>query len=38
MYVINIYVCVTESLCCTPEINITLYINQMSIKKKVSPL
>ena len=29
----NVYVCITESLCCTAEINTTLYINYTSIKK-----
>ena len=29
----NTYICVTESLCCTPETNTTLYINYTSIKK-----
>ena len=29
----DIYVCITESLCCTPETN-TSYINYTSIKKK----
>ena len=24
-----IYVCVTESCCCTPETNTTLYVNQL---------
>ena len=27
-----IYACVTESLCCTPETNMTLEINYTSIK------
>ena len=27
------YIYVTESLCCTPETNTTLYINYTSIKK-----
>ena len=26
--------CITELFCCTPEINITLYINYTSIKKQ----
>jgi len=26
------YACITESLCYTPETNITLYINYISIK------
>ena len=30
------YVCITESLCCTPETNTTLLINYISIKKKLS--
>ena len=30
---INTYLCITESLCCAAEINTTLYINYMSIKK-----
>ena len=30
----NIYICITESLCCTPETNTTLQINYTSIKKK----
>jgi len=25
------YICIPESLCCTSEINVTLYINYMSI-------
>ena len=25
---------VVQSLCCTPETNVTLYVNDMSIKKK----
>ena len=29
-----IYMYITESLCCTPETNRTLYINYTSIKKK----
>ena len=28
------YICITESLCCTAEIRTTLYINYTSIKKK----
>ena len=28
------YVCITESLCCTPETNTTLYFNYTSIKKR----
>ena len=32
----NIYICITESLCCIPETNPILYINYTSIKKKVS--
>ena len=28
----NVYMCMTESLCCTAEINTTLYINYTSIK------
>ena len=28
----QIYVCITESLCCTPETNTTLLINYTSIK------
>ena len=28
------YIHITESLCCTPETNTTLYINYTSIKKK----
>ena len=30
---IYIYIYVSESLCCTPETNTTLYINYTSIKK-----
>ena len=29
-----IYICITESLCCTAEINTTLWINYTSITKK----
>ena len=29
------YVCITESLCCTPETNLTMYINCTPIKLKV---
>ena len=28
----DIFICMTDSLCCTPETNITLYINYTSIK------
>ena len=28
------YICITESICCTAEISTTLYINYTSIKKK----
>ena len=31
----NVYTCITESLCCTAEINTTLYINYASIKNKL---
>ena len=31
---IYIYICITESLCCTPETNTTLLINYTPIKKK----
>ena len=34
----NVYVCITESLCCTAEINTTLQINYISIKKKSSTI
>ena len=30
----NAYICITESLCCTEEINTTLSINYTSIKLK----
>ena len=30
----KIYICITESLCCTPEINTTLEINYTSINNK----
>ena len=30
----NIYVCITESLCCTAETSTTLLINYISVKKK----
>ena len=30
----NAYICITESLCCTEEINTTLSINYISIRKK----
>ena len=29
----NVYLCITESLCCTAEMNTTLEINYTSIKK-----
>ena len=29
----NVYVCITESLCCTAEINTILQMNYTSIKK-----
>ena len=29
----NVYICITESLCCIAEMNTTLYINYTSIKK-----
>ena len=29
----NVYICRTETLCCTAEINTTLYINYILIKK-----
>ena len=31
---ICVYICITESLCCTPETNTTLQINYTSIKEK----
>ena len=31
---INIYICITESFCCTPETNTTLQTNYISIKTK----
>ena len=31
----NICVCITESLCCTPEMNTTLYTNYTPIKSKL---
>ena len=30
----NVYMCITESLCCTAEMGTTLYINYTSIKKR----
>ena len=30
---VDIYVCITESLCCTPEMNTTLKINYTSLKR-----
>ena len=30
----NVYIYMTESLCCIAEINITLYINYTSIKNE----
>ena len=30
----NVDICITESLCCIAEMNMTLYINYASIKKK----
>ena len=31
----NVYICITESLCCIAEINTTLLDNYTSIKKKM---
>ena len=33
--IMYIYVCITESLCCTVVINMTLYFNQISIRNKL---
>ena len=32
----NVYICITESLCYTPETNTTLWINYTSIWKKIT--
>ena len=38
MLVYMYYIFITGSLCCTPEINITLQINYISIKKNKLPI